>query len=165
MPLYEHDSDRRIPPPWEVDRQMMAGPSSLGLDAQMSRIHGSETWNEWGTKRPRNIEEETPPDRVRVTDFAVPFSGSNANTRSRGSSERGKQSRGSGRRGTMDSEQSKGSSRGSQRGSGRGSRRSKESERGNTRNLYGGLHVPGVKISPLEGGMGLWFLFAVCSAY
>lgn len=31
------------------------------------------------------------------------------------------------------------------------------------RNLYGNLHVAGVRVAALEGGLGLWFLFTVSS--
>jgi hypothetical protein len=43
-------------------------------------------------------------------------------------------------------------------------RSSKKVRRGKQRNLYGNLHVAGVRVPTMEAGMGLWFLFTVSQA-
>lgn len=44
---------------------------------------------------------------------------------------------------------------------GDGQRDSKRPRAGGQRNLYGNLHVSGVRAPAMEGGLGLWFLFTV----
>ncbi|RSH85592.1 hypothetical protein EHS25_003731 [Saitozyma podzolica] len=49
----------------------------------------------------------------------------------------------------------------SEESDGEGQRDSKRLRAGGQRNLYGNLHVSGVRAPAMEGGLGLWFLFTV----
>lgn len=48
---------------------------------------------------------------------------------------------------------------------GDGPRDSKRQRADGQRNLYGNLHVSGVRARDLEGGLGLWFLFTVSNSF